>query len=254
MEKSSEIDIKNKLVEYGERVFNSDKQNVHYFVGEEEEEVNEFLNDLENYPHAFLIACLCDKQIKAERAWKIPFKLKKRIGNFEFSNLFKLTEKQLIKYFLKPSPLHRFKNEMAKNTYSAIQRIGDKYAGDASKIWKGIPSSAEVVYRFLEFNGMGPKIATMATNILARDLKIRFKDYYSLDISADSHVKRVFWRLGLVKENPKPEEVIYKARGLYPKYPGILDISCWKIGRKWCGPKEKKCDKCFMNNVCPSKV
>ncbi len=125
MKKHSEIDIKNKLVEYGEEVFNSDKQNVHYFVGEEEEEVNEFLNDLENYPHAFLIACLCDKQIKAERAWKIPFKLKKRIGNFEFSNLFKLTEKQLIKYFLKPSPLHRFKNEMAKNTYSAIQRIAD---------------------------------------------------------------------------------------------------------------------------------
>ena len=45
MEKSSEIDIKNKLVEYGEEVFNSDKQNVHYFVGEEEEEVNEFLNE-----------------------------------------------------------------------------------------------------------------------------------------------------------------------------------------------------------------
>ena len=40
---------------------------------------------------------------------------------------------------------------MAKNVYSAIQRIGDKYAGDASKIWKGMPSSAEVVYRFLEF-------------------------------------------------------------------------------------------------------
>ena len=78
MKKHSEIDIRNKLVEYGERVFNSDKQSVHWFSFEQE--VNEFINDLENYPHAFLIACLCDKQIKEERAWKIPFELRKRIG------------------------------------------------------------------------------------------------------------------------------------------------------------------------------
>jgi len=254
MKKHSEIDIKNKLVEYGEEVFNSDKQNVHYFVGEEEEEVNEFLNDLENYPHAFLIACLCDKQIKAERAWKIPFDLRKRIGNFEFNNLFKLTEKQIIKYFLKPSPLHRFKNEMAKNIYSAIQKIGKKYNGNASNIWSNKPSSAEVVSRFLDFDGFGPKLATMASNLLARELKVKFSDYYSIDISVDRHVRRVFYRLGLTKKKSTTEQVIYKARALNPEFPGMIDSPCYVIGKNWCGPKEKKCDKCFMNNVCPSKV
>jgi len=34
----------------------------------------------------------------------------------------------------------------------------------------------------------------------------------------------------------------------------MLDSPCYVIGKNWCRPKEKKCDKCFMNNVCPSKV
>jgi len=38
------------------------------------------LNDLENTPHAFVLACLMDKQIKAERAWSIPCILMNELG------------------------------------------------------------------------------------------------------------------------------------------------------------------------------
>ncbi|RMF00953.1 MAG: iron-sulfur cluster loop, partial [Alphaproteobacteria bacterium] len=98
------------------------------------------------------------------------------------------------------------------------------------------PSSAMVVYRFLEFSGVGPKIATMAANILARSFKIPMADYYSIDISADVHVKRVFERLGLVDADPSVDQVIYRARSLNPEFPGLLDYPCWDIGRKWCKP------------------
>jgi endonuclease III len=54
-----------------------------------------------------------------------------------------------------------------------------------------------VVYRFLEFRGVGPKIASMPANILARHFKIPIADYYPIDISADVRVRRVFGRLGL---------------------------------------------------------
>src|SRR5690554_7296394 len=67
--------------------------------------------------------------------------------------------------------------------------------------WRGNPSSAAVVYRFLQFDGVGPKIATMATNILARDFKIPMSDYYSVDISTDVHILRVLRRSGRSEEH-----------------------------------------------------
>jgi hypothetical protein len=125
--------------------------------------------------------------------------------------------------------------------------------GDASLIWSGVPSSAEVVFRFLEIHGVGPKIATMAFNILARNFKVKFKDYYSIDISADVHIKRVFHRLGLTSKSASTEEVIYKARALHPEFPGVLDFPCWEIGRSWCRPQKPTCEECYMGEVCPSK-
>ena len=42
---------------------------------------------------------------------------------------------------------------------------------------------------------MGIKIATMNANILVRQFKIEFSDYYSIDISSDIHVRRILKRL-----------------------------------------------------------
>jgi len=152
----------------------------------------------------------------------------------------------------KPEPLHRFVDIMSGLFHSAIQRIGHHYGGDASRIWAGGPPSAEVVYRFLEFDGVGPKIASMAVNILARRFKIPFADFYSIDISADVHVRRVFGRLGLCTPDATAEQVIYKARALHPKFPGMLDLPSWDIGRKWCRPREPQCGACYMNDLCPT--
>jgi len=151
--------------------------------------------------------------------------------------------------------LHRLVEQMSRNFYSTIQLISSKYADDANRIWTGKPTSAEVVYRFLEFDGVGLKIATMAANILARDFKIPFADYHSIDISTDRHIRRVFERLGLTAAHANVEQVIYKARALYPEYPGIIDLPCWKIGRNWCNENGKPdCGACYMNDLCPSST
>ena len=94
------------------------------------------------------------------------------------------------------------------------------------------------------------KIATMIANILVRDFHVEMSDYCSIDISPDTHVMRVMKRLGLVNEKAERENVVYKARELNPDFPGIIDYSCWEIGREWCHPTNPECDKCIVKNVC----
>jgi endonuclease III len=239
--------IRDRLVEHGQRLFDAPKQPIRFT---REPKADELLNDLTNHPHAFVLACVMDRQIKAERAWLIPYRISGKLGTFSMQMLSALSKEDVNHLMREPEPLHRFVDIMAGHFYSAVQWINDKYGGDASRIWAEKPSSAEVVYRFLEFDGVGPKIANMATNILAREFKIPFSDYYSIDISADVHVRRVFSRLGLCAADVTVEQVIYKARALYPEFPGMMDLPCWEIGRNWCKPRGPVCRDCYMNDLC----
>ena len=241
--------IRDRLIERGQRLFHAPKQPIR-FTGDPEADV--LLNDLENYPHAFVLACIMDRQVKAERAWLVPYRILQRVGGFSMEVLSSLSLEEVKRLMREPEPLHRFVDKMAGYFYLGVQRIQSKYGGNAARIWAGEPSSAEVVYRFLEFEGVGLKIATMAANILAREFKVLFSDYYSIDISADAHIRRVFSRLGLCPADATVEQVIYKARALYPAFPGVLDFPCWEIGRKWCKARGPVCGDCYMNDLCPT--
>lgn len=103
------------------------------------------------------------------------------------------------------------------------------------------------------FNGIGQKKASMATNILVRDLGIQARDKSGIDVSYDMHVRRVFLRTGLAEIDDE-NTVIQSARELNPEYPGGLDLPIWDIGRGWCHPIEPECDECPIKNVCPKII
>jgi len=235
------------LIDRGNQILNSPRKIVEFTKNPD---ADKLMNDIENNPHIFVLACVMDRQISAERAWLIPYLISKEIGGHEFKNFLKLDREKIRQIFLEKK-LHRFNEEMAKNFYLAIQKIHNEYEDNASNIWKDKPKSATLVRRFLEFNGMGIKIATMTANILAREFKVPLADHICIDISPDIHIKRVFSRLGFVNKEANIEEILYKAREINPLYPGILDLSCWEIGRQWCHPNKPECDLCYMSKVCP---
>ncbi len=243
--------ITSLLIEHGQLVFSGPLEFVPFT---QIRKADELLNDLQAHPHAYVLACVMDRQIKAEKAWVIPFRFAQKLGTFAFSRLAELTLDEVRDLMTKPEPLHRFTEGMSKNFHAAVGLIKEKYNGNAAKIWEGKPSSADVVYRFLEFQGVGPKIATMAANILARHFKVPFKDYYSIDVSADVHVRRVFGRLGLTDPEDSIEAVIYRARALHPEFPGLFDYPAWEIGRNWCRLQSPLCGDCYMKEVCPSRA
>jgi len=79
-------------------------------------------------------------------------------------------------------------------------------------------------------------------------------DYTCIDISPDTHVRRVFKRLGVISKNASNDELIYSARELNPEYPGIFDLSCWEIGRNWCKLQKPQCEDCYLHEYCPKKI
>lgn len=239
-----------KLIEKGEILLNRPFEPLKFT---KDDEVDKILNDIENYPHQFVLACVMDRQIRAERAWKIPYIISKEINDYKFSGFLNLSQEELLTLFQEKS-LHRYNDKMAKCFYNAIQKIHIEYKDNASLIWKGNLHSATIVRRFLQFDGIGIKIATMATNILVREFKIPMKDKICIDISPDVQVKRVFTRLGLISKNSSNDELIYCARELNPSYPGIFDLSAWEIGRKWCRPQYPSCNNCYLNEKCPKII
>lgn len=144
-----------------------------------------------------MIACVMDRQVQAEKVWLAPNELKQRLGAFDIGFLGGLPLAAYERAMEWPSRLHRYYRSMACFVHDAVQRIGRQYGGDASAIWAGRPSSADVVARFVSLV-VGPKIAAMATNLLVRDMKVSLSDHRSIDISADPQVQRVFTRMGFI--------------------------------------------------------
>lgn len=218
------------------------------FTGDDEADA--LLNDLQVYPHAFLFACLVDRQVRAERAWLVPSIIRDRLGTFDFDDLLTLEEAEWVGLMRTPTPAHRLPEVMGKVLHRATQRVESHYHSDASLIWTDTPSSARIVMRFLQFFGAGPKIATMAANILVRHFHIPLSDYRYIDISADSQVQRVMTRLGYVEEGSDPEVVVYAARDLNPDFPGIFDLALWDLGRTVCKPSSPLCSECRLAPYC----
>ena len=203
------------------------------------------------YPHLYVLCCLMEKQLDADKAWRIPYIVCEEFGTYDISELNRISLDKYLKVF-NDRKLHRFNDSMASVFKSALERIVSQYDGRASMIWEGNPSSATVVARFLEFDGCGVKIATMATNLLHRALSIDYSDYSSVDISPDVHIMRVMNRLGLLPDDKKDDRTlaIYRAREVNPQYPGILDGLFWSVGKNYCRPSNPSCQDCSLHNVC----
>lgn len=171
-----------------------------------------------------------DRQIRAERAWAIPYFVGETINRFDFAAYESFSLKTLLQIFER-NHLHRFNEKMAGIFFKGIERIRDKYEGNAGNIWSGKPRCALVIRRFLEFDGAGIKIATMATNLLFRQFRIEMVEPSSIDISPDIQAMKFFKDQGLLRRDAEISELIYLARELSPNYPGLLDLLAWEKGR-----------------------
>jgi hypothetical protein len=223
-----------RLIDEGQRRWRTPRKLVDFETGTDGE-AEKLLNDIEGSPHFFVLACVMDRQQLAGRAWAIPYYVGKAVGSFGF-DAFERVSLDHTKQLFQRNPetgraMHRYPGKMAECFFQAVRKIAVDYNRDAGSIWKGNPKAALVIRRFLEFEGVGVKIATMAANILVRDFKVPMLDLSSIDISPDRQVLKYFIDQGLLRSQAERGELIYLARELHPDYPGILDIAAWEGGR-----------------------
>ena len=154
-----------RLVKHGEKIFKAGAE-AYPIKFKKPQDLDEaqyqaaknLVHDLEHNPHAFVIGCIVDRQIKADRAWVLPYLLSQRIGSpgeprFDFCTLLELSEDEILVHMEGPPSLHRFTQKMSQYIHAALHHIADKYEGRAENIWSGCPSSASLVYRFLSSKG-----------------------------------------------------------------------------------------------------
>ncbi len=208
--------------------------------------------------NAFLFAVIFDQQKRAEDVWAIPLELRKRLGHLNVYKISVMNIRSLIKIFRTPTVLHQYVNKMPSWAKSACKKLIGEYKGKTENIWKNTKEAKEIIRRFEDFEGIGQKKATMATNFLADYFNIPITGRRNIDISVDEMIQRVFKRLGLVTKDASKCDIITKARILRPSFPGELDYPCWEIGREWCTKQtycyyadEKGDDNCPLVNECP---
>lgn len=197
---------------------------------------------------AFLLGVIFDQGIAYERAWAAPLQLQMRLGHLDPVRM--VAEPETVRAAVQEPPkLHRFVENVPAWVVAAAAKVIDNYEGDAGRIWSDQPTARELQQRFDAFAGIGQKKAAMAVEILERDLGVPIRNMEGSDIAYDIHVRRVFLRTGFADEDSM-EHMVEVARAVHPQRPGALDDPAWRVGKRWCHPRDPDCPNCVLVESC----
>src|ERR1700761_5768406 len=111
-------------------------------------------------PLALLMGMLLDQQIPMEKAFTSPWVLRERLGHdLDAREIAEFDPEAFEALFREPPALHRFPAAMAKRTQELARVLVERYDGDASVVWTGASSGAELVARIATLPGFGDQKA-----------------------------------------------------------------------------------------------
>ena len=205
---------------------------------------------LRQNPFAFLMAASIDRGALAEAVWEIPFLLNKKLGHPDPQELSQMSVDQLEDMLRSLERKPRFPRQSARTITSLSQLVFGQFHGNAAEIWES-RKPLDVVKTLEQIWGVGPGIAHMVVRILVDEFGYDpgTTGLRQIDVKADTHVVRVFYRTGLTPVR-SGKACVEAARQLYPEFPGLLDWPAWEIGRTWCREHDPGCAACPLYRVC----
>ncbi|GGO44424.1 hypothetical protein GCM10012287_10010 [Streptomyces daqingensis] len=112
---------------------------------------------LSRSPLAALTGMLLDQQVPMEWAFTGPYTIAQRMGADDLdAHAIAARDPEQFAALLSQKPaVHRYPGSMAKRVQQLCQYLVDHYDGDASAVWRDVPTGAEVLKRLNALPGYG---------------------------------------------------------------------------------------------------
>jgi uncharacterized HhH-GPD family protein len=131
-----------------------------YFTGNDEAD-----ELLAQDPLALLIGFALDQQVPVQTAFTGPLKIKQRLGTLEIAHR---DPAEVEAAFRQTPAVHRFPGTMASRVQELAAQVEEEYGGDASRLWREAPDSAELRRRISALPGFGQMKVKALSAVLAK--------------------------------------------------------------------------------------
>jgi uncharacterized HhH-GPD family protein len=103
-------------------------------------------------PMALLIGFALDQQVSVQKAFSGPLALQERLGSLDAATLASADLEPLFR--AKPA-IHRFPGSMAQRVHELAVHIGERYGGDASRVWSDAADADDLRANLTALPGFG---------------------------------------------------------------------------------------------------
>ena len=124
-------------------------------------------------PLALLLGMALDQQIPMEKAFRGPQLLMKRLGYLDAARIAALDPGEFAAVMATPPAVHRLPGSMAKRLQDLCVVVADDYGNDASALWTGAASGADLLQRVTALPGFRDQKARIFVALLGKQLAVR---------------------------------------------------------------------------------
>jgi uncharacterized HhH-GPD family protein len=116
-------------------------------------------------PMALLIGFALDQQVTVQKAFAGPLALREHVGSLDAGAL---AAADLEAAFREKPAIHRFPGAMARRVHDLAVHVGERYGGDAARVWTDAHTSDELRANLAALPGFGQMKVNSLSAVLAK--------------------------------------------------------------------------------------
>jgi uncharacterized HhH-GPD family protein len=116
-------------------------------------------------PMALLVGFVLDQQVTVQKAFAGPLELKERLGGIDAATL---ASADLEAVFRDKPAIHRFPGSMARRVHDLAVYVGNRYDGDAARVWTDAADTDALRANLLALPGFGEMKVKALGAVLAK--------------------------------------------------------------------------------------